>query len=265
MLTNQENAIENSAKRPHVLIVDDEWVVAETTRLYLEVAGFKATAAFGGAQGLRAAIETQPDVVISDMSMDDVNGIELLEKLKQAKVRTRFIFMTGISTDLKSTVKFIKLGACDVLHKPLDAEDVIVAINRALALDGTLATETALIIKLDSLLKELEDAQKDLSRTQAKLKTAEVELSQARWEASLLKLARERQKLRIKFFFLMLAVSVTLLFHSFGMVQSQLSFIIFPAMVFLLLSLPLDRIKALMAKVDKAESRATFVSEGANE
>lgn len=240
----------------HVLVIDDDRATALTFRLLLEKQGFRASEAFGGAEGIRLAIAHQPDLVVCDWSMPDINGDEVLAKLKQAKVRTRFILITGQARGLRDTVRFVKMGACDVLHKPMIIEDFIAAVNRALALDGTLASETALMARLKSIFDETEIAEFDLDEARTKLDQTRMELNEAKREVSKLKLRQERQVAVIRFLFLALSVGVTVLFYRLGMIQGNSALLILPSLLFILLSLPFDRIKTFI--VNKAKAHATF-------
>ena len=105
-------------KPVQILVVDDEENVVELMRHILKEANFDVICAYGGTEGIRYTIDNHPDLVISDVMMPDVDGIEFLTKLKEKNIRTRFIFMTAVYTSLRDTVRFIKLGACDVIHKP---------------------------------------------------------------------------------------------------------------------------------------------------
>ena len=246
----------DSEKRPHILIIDDEPVIASVARFAFVNAGFRASEAFGGAEGLRQAIEQQPDIVLCDWSMPDLNGDEVLKKLKQAKVKTRFILMTGQARELRDTVQFVKMGACDVLHKPILIPEMIATVNRALALDGTLASESALMARLESIFTETEEAQTDLQKTRKKLDETRVELDEAKQEVSDLKLLHQRQVAVTRFLSLAVSVGVTLLFYRLGMIQGNYALLILPSLLFILLSLPFDRIKTFI--LNKAKAEATF-------
>lgn len=235
-------------KRPRILVVDDQAAIRELLVDVLSVAGFDVTTAKGGAQGIQRALKDRPDVVISDVCMPDVDGVEFLTKLKEAKVGTRFIFVTGVYTDLRDTVKFVKLGACDVIHKPFDTENLVSAVNRALALESALSlnvSDPAPLIK--KVLAEADSIHLELER-----------LGEAREEFRKAKMAVQWQVVFIRLLYLLASGAATVVFYRLHVISSDAQLFALPVILFILLSLPFDRIKTLIAKLRKTEGKATF-------
>jgi DNA-binding response OmpR family regulator len=238
----------SSMKRPRVLVVDDDETLRMLMIEVLKGAGFDAAGASGGAQGIQLAIKDRPDVVISDVCMPDVDGVEFLTKLKEAKVGTRFIFVTGVFTDLRDTVKFVKLGACDVIHKPFDVAKLESAVKRALALESALSlnvSDPAPLIK--NILAEADAIHYERQRLTAAQEQFRIAKRDTQWQVVLIRLL-----------YLLAAGGVTVLFYRLHVISSNAQLFALPVILFILLSLPFDRIKTLIAKLRKTEGKATF-------
>jgi CheY-like chemotaxis protein len=127
-----------------VLVVDDEREVAEAIQAVLENAGFTVVVAGSAAQGLEAVTRREFDVVVSDIIMPKVNGLELIRKLRAGHPRIRVIAISGggsfgplsLKPEAISTHAFIAAardaGAEEVLTKPFDMEDLLSAVRRHL-------------------------------------------------------------------------------------------------------------------------------------
>jgi len=127
-----------------ILVVDDEPDVAEAIQSVLEHSGFNVVAANSAQQGL-AAIEQQTfDVVVTDIIMPKVNGLELIRRLRTGHPRIRVIAISGggsfgplsLKPEAISTHAFIAAardaGAAEVLTKPFDMDDLLAAVRRHL-------------------------------------------------------------------------------------------------------------------------------------
>jgi len=208
---------------------------------------FEAHSAKDGAEGIRLALSKDFDLIVSDVQMPSVDGVEFLTKLKDAKVKTRFVFLTGVATDLKNTVKFVKLGACDVLHKPIMSEDLLCAVNRALALESALTLQSG----PSQLTKDLIDQAEHIAREQENVRKERIELDTEKKSVKLLSILT-------RLLFLAVSISVTVLLYRLGIASGSSPMYVLPIVLFLLLSLPFDRIKTFVAKIMKSEGRATF-------
>lgn len=127
-----------------VLVVDDEVEVGEVLRRVLERAGFTVSTANSVAEGLRLAEQSQPDIVVTDMIMPKVNGIELIKALRSRFPRIRIIAISGggslglqsYKPDAIKTHAYLaaarEAGAAEFLTKPFDMADLLAAIRRQL-------------------------------------------------------------------------------------------------------------------------------------
>ena len=114
-----------------ILIVDDETLQREILTTILADEGYETYSAASGEEALKLVKAYEPDIVLTDLKMGKMDGIELLEKLKALKPPPTVILMTAFGT-VDSAVDAMKKGAFDYLTKPLDKEVVLLAIRRAL-------------------------------------------------------------------------------------------------------------------------------------
>jgi len=114
-----------------ILIVDDEKLVRWSLRQKCEEWGYQAVEAEDGNSALRAARSESPDLVLLDVRLPDLNGLEVLEKLKQSGDARAVIMMTA-DPQLDDVKAAIKLGAYDFVGKPLDFDELGVTIQNAL-------------------------------------------------------------------------------------------------------------------------------------
>ncbi|EMJ9961811.1 TPA: two-component system response regulator RssB [Pseudomonas aeruginosa] len=115
-----------------LLIIDDDEVVRESLAAYLEDSNFKVLQALNGLQGLQIFESEQPDLVICDLRMPQIDGLELIRRIRQTASETPIIVLSGVGV-MSDAVEALRLGAADYLIKPL--EDLAVlehSVRRAL-------------------------------------------------------------------------------------------------------------------------------------
>lgn len=116
---------------PRVLVIDDEENMLLMFRQILEKEGFRVETAPDGHTALQAASGYSVDLVISDLSMPGMNGMDVLKKMKLLQPDAPFIILTGFGT-IESAVEAMKLGAYDYLTKPIHREHLLVTVRKAL-------------------------------------------------------------------------------------------------------------------------------------
>ena len=128
----------------NILIVDDEVEVGEVVRRVLERAGYTVTVAHNAAAGLNAVAQQPPEVVITDIIMPRVHGVELIKTLRERYPRIRVIAISGggsfgplaYKPDAISTHAYLaadrEAGADETLTKPFDLTDLLAAVRRLL-------------------------------------------------------------------------------------------------------------------------------------
>src|SRR5262245_41474233 len=107
--------------KPLLLVVDDETAVLSLIRRVGETEGFEVITCTDGRQALQIAEARRPDLVMVDLRMPDVAGLEIVRALRQADAKAMIVLMTGHGS-IDSAVEAVKLGAADYLTKPFDLQ-----------------------------------------------------------------------------------------------------------------------------------------------
>ncbi|NOX87645.1 MAG: sigma-54-dependent Fis family transcriptional regulator [Calditrichaeota bacterium] len=116
---------------PNILLVDDDINLARVISFQLKQQGFKVIVAHSGTEGLDKFKQSSYDIVISDIQMPDLTGIELLRKVRDLNERVVFILITAYGS-VDQAIKACQLGADDYLTKPFSKEQLIFTIEKAL-------------------------------------------------------------------------------------------------------------------------------------
>ncbi len=114
-----------------VLVVDDEESVATTIKAILKMDGHDVTAVTSGAEAVRLLNERQYDVVLTDLRLGDMDGVDILREVQRTSPDTAAIMLTGYAS-LESAVAALRSGAYDYLMKPSDVEELRATVNRAM-------------------------------------------------------------------------------------------------------------------------------------
>jgi two-component system NtrC family response regulator len=115
------------------LVVDDERGMCEFLRFLLQEEGYEVDIAHSGVQALEKVEQSKFELILADIKMPGLDGLEMLRKLREADEDTVVIVMTGYSS-LDSAIKAIKYDASDYLTKPFDDPDaVLAAVERGLS------------------------------------------------------------------------------------------------------------------------------------
>lgn len=115
---------------PRVLVVDDEHHVRQLLRDLLEAWGYRADEAGTGAEGIRLFADGAYDLILTDLFMPGIGGLELVEAVRARDARVGVIVLTGSSADVSAARD--RLGFT-LLRKPLDVARLHTAVRRALA------------------------------------------------------------------------------------------------------------------------------------
>jgi two-component system phosphate regulon sensor histidine kinase PhoR len=121
--------IENNAR---ILVVDDDRQLADMLVEYLVRLGYKAAAAYGGREGLARFEQDDFKLVILDLKMPDMGGMEVLEAIKSIDHRAVVMVLSGFGT-IESAVTAIKKGAYDFIPKPVELNALGTILARALS------------------------------------------------------------------------------------------------------------------------------------
>lgn len=226
-----------------ILIADDETYYLKALGCFLEQTGYEVLLADGGAKCIQLAQEKKPDLVLLDISMPDISGERVLAEIRNRQIPTRVIMFTAYFRAIEDAIRFIKAGACDYLLKPVSKEEIQNAIQRALVLESTMnlvsSNPTPLVNKLMAETEELQHQATELSKQVQHLQRKD------KWD-----------NLLIRLLFLFAASLVTLIFYWLQLITNSQSLILLPIIIFVLLLLPIERIRSFSAK--HKESEATF-------
>ncbi|RJQ45935.1 MAG: sigma-54-dependent Fis family transcriptional regulator, partial [Nitrospiraceae bacterium] len=132
---------------PVILVVDDEPLQRDILKTILESEGYETYTAASGEQALAFTAKTHPDVVLTDLKMEGMDGIELLEAIPKKPFEPSIIIITAHGT-ISSAVEAVKKGAFDYLTKPLNKDSLLLNVRRA--------------VERATLLKENIELQKEL-------------------------------------------------------------------------------------------------------
>ena len=113
-----------------ILVADDEEIVIQSCLRVLSGGGFQVDAARDGLEALKAIDENGYDVLILDIKMPKMNGMEVLQRVKEAHPDIDVIMITGLH-EIETAVQAMKLGAFDYLPKPFDPEELELVVARA--------------------------------------------------------------------------------------------------------------------------------------
>ncbi len=115
----------------HILVVDDEPLVRGSLSELLTLSGYNVTAAPNGSEALRILKDYSVDLIISDLKMPDIDGLQLLRKVKKMNADIPVILMTGYGS-IDNAVEAMKEGAYDYVTKPIVDSEIKIVIDRLL-------------------------------------------------------------------------------------------------------------------------------------
>jgi DNA-binding NtrC family response regulator len=117
-------------QRPSVLVVDDEPAILDTLRILLRNEGFEPTVVQGGRKALEQMQQTRPDIVLTDIRMPAVGGVEVLTAAREADPDVPVILMTAQAT-LQSAMQAVNEGAFYYIQKPFRNDELVAILRRA--------------------------------------------------------------------------------------------------------------------------------------
>ncbi len=118
------------SQKPSVLVIDDESGILDTLRILLRNEGFEVTTAQGGKAGLEALRAGMPDIVLSDVRMPQVSGIDVLTAAREQDPMTPVILMTA-QASLQSAIAAVNSGAFYYIQKPFSNDELVAILRRA--------------------------------------------------------------------------------------------------------------------------------------
>jgi DNA-binding NtrC family response regulator len=137
-----------TTSKGRVVVIDDEQDAAAALETLLREDGYEISRAHDGRLGLTLIEKSDPDVVLTDLRMPGMDGLDLLARIKEMRPETMVILMTAYGT-VKTAVKAMKLGAEDYLAKPIDFEELEVVLARTIEKKRLLEETRNLRARLD--------------------------------------------------------------------------------------------------------------------
>ncbi|HET7298537.1 MAG TPA: response regulator, partial [Burkholderiales bacterium] len=113
-----------------ILVVDDEEIVLQSCRRALGDGERVVDTAASGAEALKRIEEGRYDLVLLDIMMPDIDGLQVLQRVKESHPDIEVIMVTGLS-QIETAVRAMKLGAFDYLPKPFDPDELALVVDRA--------------------------------------------------------------------------------------------------------------------------------------
>ncbi|MFQ5890067.1 MAG: sigma-54-dependent transcriptional regulator [Gemmatimonadota bacterium] len=117
--------------KPVLLLIDDEQSLVETLSVLLKREGFEVVSALTGEKGLKKFGEARPDIVLTDVRMPRMSGVEVLQAIREKSPETPVVLMTA-QASLQSAIQAVNLGATHYVQKPFANEELLAILRRSL-------------------------------------------------------------------------------------------------------------------------------------
>ena len=140
-----------------IYVVDDERIIRVSLADELRDAGYEVFEFANASSALMQIKTIKPDIIITDMKMPKMDGIEFLKRIKEFNSNIYVVLMTAYST-VSTAIEAMKLGAYDYISKPFDNEEMLIAIKRIIELKQVKEENKQLKNRLISSMRELTQA-----------------------------------------------------------------------------------------------------------
>ena len=126
MIPHAEESMPTTTQKPRVLVADDERVIADTLAMILNQSGFEARAVYSGEKALELAESFQPDMLISDVIMADLNGIDAAIRIREMLPGIKILLFSGQAATADLLEKARTDGhEFEILAKPVHPQDLL--------------------------------------------------------------------------------------------------------------------------------------------
>ena len=156
-------AAPKSQQKPIVFVVDDDISVRESLEMLIKFAGWQPETFASAADFLARPRTTIPSCLVLDVSLPDLNGLELQKLIGAERIDMPIIFITGHG-DVPMTVQAMKAGAAEFLTKPFDDEVLLSAIKHAIKRSAAVLDDQAEITALRSSYESLTPRERDVMK-----------------------------------------------------------------------------------------------------
>jgi len=140
MTALQEHTQRNYDMPPNILVMEDDLNVAKGLEMILNEAGYEVNLAGTGALAMKAFNEKRYDLLVADLRLPDIDGMEVIKQVKSHKPDTEVVVITGYGTTA-TAVEAMKIGVHDFLPKPFTDDQIKSAINEALITQASKAED----------------------------------------------------------------------------------------------------------------------------
>ena len=144
------SAVMADEKRGNVLVVDDEPTIAEVVSRYLQRAGYETRIAVDGAAALACANERRPDLVVLDLMLPKIGGLEVMRRLRESDPSRLPIILLTAKGDESDRIVGLRLGADDYVVKPFSPAELVARVDAVLRRVDTPAEQES-VIELEGL------------------------------------------------------------------------------------------------------------------
>ncbi len=157
----KQKVVDMSAEQKRILIIDDDEDILETLQSLLKKKGFDAVTANSGSAAIKKAASEPINLALIDIVLPDIEGTQLLRKLKPTVPKMRKIILTGHAT-LDNAVNAVNLGADAYLMKPVNPKELLRIIEEQLVLqrEETVMTQEKISSFVETRVKQLEEENK---------------------------------------------------------------------------------------------------------
>ncbi|MEJ2698421.1 MAG: response regulator, partial [Desulfuromonadales bacterium] len=118
-------------RKQKILVVDDEHLIRWSLEQNLKKQGYDVFAAGTGEEALKVVREESPDLMLLDIQLPGISGLEVLEKVKEGEEEIIVIMVTALGV-LETAVKAMRMGAYDYINKPFNLDELAIVIRKAL-------------------------------------------------------------------------------------------------------------------------------------
>jgi DNA-binding response OmpR family regulator len=144
----------NEFDQPKILVVDDEKVTRLSLVEILSLEGYQVTSASSGEEALQKLEKEAFDLVLADLVMKEVDGLQVMEAVKELSPETVVIMLTAYGT-LESAIQAMRQGAYDYLIKPCGAQEIVASVESGLAKQRQERRRKELVARVEEMLEAL--------------------------------------------------------------------------------------------------------------
>jgi DNA-binding NarL/FixJ family response regulator len=186
-----------------ILLIDDEEIIRTTLGYRIQAAGYKVLTAGDGMSGLEILKKNRIDLLVTDLMMEGLDGIQVLEQAKNMDARFPVIILTAYG-DMTSAIKALRLGADDYLLKPCDLNEFLLRIARCLEKQDLWQQLKDKNVKLLEEISERKRVEAALAETNEQLeqrvreRTVDLEETMVALRVLLKKMGRDKRELEEK-------------------------------------------------------------------